>query len=120
MSLNIYEEDETLIIPKFLDKFIDQLQHYKNHLLHSSSKDNQIEFMKFQLKLFNLSLKDPDIKLEARNIRLKILIALIDYLLYKENNFDNNKNVSFTFSNELNDQSLIYEFNNLNFLNNIK
>ena len=81
------------IIPTIINKFIECLSSYENKMNKLELID-QLQFMEIQLKIFNGSVKENSNLLKERNMRLKILIALIEFLKYKsELIIDNNLSI---------------------------
>ena len=81
------------IIPTIINKFIEGLSSYENKMNKLELID-QLQFMETQLKIFNASVDDNSDLLKERNMRLKILIALIEFLKYKtESMIDNNLSI---------------------------
>ena len=81
------------IIPTIINKFIEGLSSYENKMNKLELID-QLQFMETQLKIFNASVDENSDLLKERNMRLKILIALIEFLKYKsELMIDNNLSI---------------------------
>ena len=81
------------IIPTIINKFIEGLSSYENKMNKLELID-QLQFMETQLKIFNASVNENSDLLKERNMRLKILIALIEFLKYKtELMIDNNLSI---------------------------
>ena len=81
------------IIPTIINKFIEGLSSYENKMNKLELID-QLQFMETQLKIFNGSVNENSDLLKERNMRLKILIALIEFLKYKsELIIDNNLSI---------------------------
>ena len=77
------------IIPTIINKFIEGLS--SENKMNKLELIDQLQFMETQLKIFNASINENSDVLKERNMRLKILIALIEFLKFKtESIIDNN------------------------------
>ena len=91
--MKFFEKMDDKIIPTITNKFIEGLSSYENKMNKLELID-QLQFMETQLKIFSGSINDNSDLLKERNMRLKILIALIEFLKYKsELMIDNNLSI---------------------------